>query len=226
MVDQIFPSATTTTLTAQPEAPQAPAPVKPGYATTEFWLSLAATALTALFASGVMTSNTALAIAGMAATVLTALGYKVSRTMVKTGATALVKAGAALALVILLAGPQLACGGARERGANAAGAFLDCQAPNIVALLPDAIALARSAVMRWISGSGKVDASGLKNAAAPLKGDLGKCAFDAAIAALAAPPSPALAGAPASEGLTIDGAALTSSWARVRGELGWAAAAP
>lgn len=58
-------------------------PPKVGYKTTEFWLSLAATLLTALFASGAMTNNTALAIAGMAATILTALGYTVGRSLVK-----------------------------------------------------------------------------------------------------------------------------------------------
>lgn len=72
-----------------------PAPVKPGYKTTEFWLSLAATILSALFASGALTNNTALAIAGMAATVLTALGYKVSRAMVKSAASAQLPAATA-----------------------------------------------------------------------------------------------------------------------------------
>ena len=60
-----------------------PAPVKPGWQTTEFWLSLAATLLSALFAAGVLTNSTALAIAGIAATILTALGYTVSRALVK-----------------------------------------------------------------------------------------------------------------------------------------------
>lgn len=58
-------------------------PLKPGYKTTEFWFSLAATLLTAAFASGALTNSTALAIAGMAASILTALGYAVSRAMVK-----------------------------------------------------------------------------------------------------------------------------------------------
>lgn len=56
---------------------------KPGYKTSEFWLKLAALVLTALYASGAMTNNTALAIAGIAATILGALGYTVSRTLVK-----------------------------------------------------------------------------------------------------------------------------------------------
>ncbi len=58
---------------------------KPGYKTSEFWLKLAALVLTAVYASGVLTNNTALAIAGIAATILGALGYTVSRTLVKGG---------------------------------------------------------------------------------------------------------------------------------------------
>ena len=58
-------------------------PPKPGYRTTEFWLKLAALLLTAMYASGAVTNNTALAIAGIAATILGALGYTVSRTLVK-----------------------------------------------------------------------------------------------------------------------------------------------
>ena len=57
--------------------------VTKGYRTTEFWLKLAAIALTALYASGALTSNTSLAVAGIAATILGSLGYTVSRTLVK-----------------------------------------------------------------------------------------------------------------------------------------------
>ncbi len=57
--------------------------MKKGYQTTEFWLSLAAMALTALYASGVLAGTVPLAIAGIAATILGALGYTVSRTGAK-----------------------------------------------------------------------------------------------------------------------------------------------
>lgn len=61
-------------------------PAKPGFKTSEFWLKVAAMVLTAAYASGALTSNTALAIAGIAATILGALGYTVSRTMIKAAA--------------------------------------------------------------------------------------------------------------------------------------------
>lgn len=60
--------------------------VKPGWKTSEFWFKFAAITLSATFASGALTNNTALAIAGIAASMLGALGYTVSRTLVKTNA--------------------------------------------------------------------------------------------------------------------------------------------
>lgn len=76
--------------------PTDPTPVKPGWQTTEWYLSLAAMLLTALYASGVIpTGGLPATIAAIAATVLTALGYKVSRTLIKTASAA--------ALLVLLA---------------------------------------------------------------------------------------------------------------------------
>lgn len=135
--------------------------------------------------------------------------------------------GAAILAVFLLGGlavTQVNCAEVKPRTANAIGAFIDCQAPNLVPLLPDAVGLAKAAVMRWISGSGTVDAAGLKADAAPLKSDLGKCAWDAAIAALATPAQKPAPGAPAAAGLEIDGPALRARWAATRAELGWAPA--
>ena len=63
---------------------------KPGYKTTEFWLSLLATLLGFLMASGVMDSVTAdswiAKIAGGLVAVLATLGYSASRAKVKSEA--------------------------------------------------------------------------------------------------------------------------------------------
>lgn len=57
---------------------------RPGYRTTEFWLSLAATVLGVLWASGAISDGgTADKIIGLAASVLTALGYTVARAKAK-----------------------------------------------------------------------------------------------------------------------------------------------
>jgi len=60
-----------------------PVAIVTGWRTSEFWLKIAAFALTMLFGSGALTNNTELAIAGMAAAMLGALGYTVSRTVLK-----------------------------------------------------------------------------------------------------------------------------------------------
>ena len=62
----------------------AAAPVKPGYKTTEFWLSTVATAVGLLVASGIVpATGTFSQVIGLICGVLGALGYTVSRGMVK-----------------------------------------------------------------------------------------------------------------------------------------------
>jgi hypothetical protein len=57
---------------------------KPGYKTTEFWLSTGAVLLGALFASGVVSEGSSFdKVLGLAVSILTALGYTVARTKAK-----------------------------------------------------------------------------------------------------------------------------------------------
>lgn len=59
--------------------------MKPGYKTTEFWLSLAATILGALMAGGVLSDDsTAGKIAGAVLAALAAAGYSASRGIAKS----------------------------------------------------------------------------------------------------------------------------------------------
>ena len=74
----------TTTPAAAPAA--ADTPVKPGYQTTEFWLSAAATLVGLAIASGIVpTTGTWPQVVGLVTGVLGAMGYTVSRTTVKNG---------------------------------------------------------------------------------------------------------------------------------------------
>ena len=60
--------------------------MKPGYKTTEFWLSLAALVLTTLFAAGVVAEGSAFdKVLVLVSGILTALGYTVGRSLVKGG---------------------------------------------------------------------------------------------------------------------------------------------
>jgi hypothetical protein len=62
---------------------------KPGYKSTEFWLSLVATLVGALMASGILEASESEwdnRIVGLIAMALTSLGYAVSRSMTKSSA--------------------------------------------------------------------------------------------------------------------------------------------
>lgn len=76
--------------------------VKPGYKSTEFWLSSIAILVGIVMASGAIVEDSPVAQAiGVAASVLGAMGYSVSRGMAKKGVKILMFA---LVLPILLAG--------------------------------------------------------------------------------------------------------------------------
>lgn len=58
--------------------------MKPGYKTTEFWLTSVAALLGLLFASGAISDGSQIdKVLGMAATVLSGMGYSVSRGLAK-----------------------------------------------------------------------------------------------------------------------------------------------
>jgi hypothetical protein len=76
---------------------------KPGYKTTEFWLSLAAMLIGALLAADVFPSDSpVLKILGVVSSILGALGYQVSRAIVKSSGNK----SAALVEASKQAGPQ------------------------------------------------------------------------------------------------------------------------
>jgi hypothetical protein len=61
-------------------------PVKPGWKTTEFWLSAAATITGLLLASGAINSGSGFdKVIGVVASALAAMGYAVSRGNAKSG---------------------------------------------------------------------------------------------------------------------------------------------
>lgn len=75
----------TTTNTTDASSVTTTSTVKPGWKTSEFWLSMAATVIGALTTDGVIGAGTEAAkIAGVALIALASLGYTYSRTMVKS----------------------------------------------------------------------------------------------------------------------------------------------
>lgn len=136
---------------------------KPGWRTTEFWLSSAAKLLGILFASGVLGDGSlGMRIAGLAATVLAALGYTVSRGMVK--------AAAAVLLVGLAAPSSSACTPAQR--AATPTALIDCTSANGQAIGETASSMrgecATSGVTDWGCVTARAITAGLR---------IGGCAF-------------------------------------------------
>lgn len=197
------------------------APPKPGYLTTEFWLKVAAIALTALFASGVIpTSGPAAQVAAIAATMLGALGYTVSRTLLKNGAAALLLLFGIGALAM-----QPACGSTAKSVESTAGhAVVNCAETDARARMVDVL----TPVMQTVILSA-TNADGKFIDTAPIKSALGKldkstlyteawtvlsCAAKTAFAALTHPAT-AQPGAPASAPFMVDPAAVAKAEADV-----------
>lgn len=78
---------------------KAAAAARPGWRTTEFWLSALSAVVGVVLASGLAEDTPVMRIAGMAALVLSAMGYSVSRGMAKAAKVLLF-----IPLAVLLAG--------------------------------------------------------------------------------------------------------------------------
>ncbi len=113
-------------------------PHKPGYKTTEFWLSLLAVLLGALLGSGLLPGGPPTQIAGMVATLLGAMGYSYQRSQLKLA----VLAGIVPPDAPTAADPAIAAGAA-ERVAEAK-ASKNLGMPPLVVLLLGASLLAPS----------------------------------------------------------------------------------
>jgi len=152
-----------------------PQTIKPGWKTTEFWLSTAAKLLGVLYASGILgTGTVAERIAGLAATVLASFGYSVARSMVKS-------AGALIP--VLAIGALCSCATAKSATAAGTNAFIDCEAAHFDSKLwNDARLVSESYVNRWIANGPAVDVEAIKADLAPVKTDLMRCAIAAAVA--------------------------------------------
>lgn len=193
---------TTTTVTTTTD-------IKPGWQTTEFWLSTAAKLLGILFAAGIIGDGTLAArIAGLAAMVLTALGYSVSR--------ALVKAAGVLLLVGLASTTTIAC--SKEARAAAAHAAWDCTAPERAEAVAVLTPLADSVILAAASGDGKlIDSSKLRAAFSRANlmteaGALLTCAIASATAALMTPSKQTQGVA----GLVVEPAAVKAAFDELR----------
>lgn len=221
-----------------PVPPVALPPVTAGGTTTEFKLMLVAGLIAAVFgsliASGVLSSSntTVDRIVGILSILVTPFGYTISRTAVKVSASRAAAAVARTSVVLLVLAVGVtqvtACswGQAQPRIAAGADAFLDCESPNIKALLDDLLPFSTKWVADFLSSAHTDVLGDLKTAATPIKTDLGRCLLLTAVAVAttteasdaAAPRSLAPTAASADAARRID---LRAAAARARTQLGW-----
>lgn len=140
--------------------------VKPGYKTTEFWFKVAAFVLSCLFASGAITNDRVLAIAGIAASWLTSMGYTVSRTLIKTGAAAIVLL---LVVIALQPGCKTVNDCSQPENMNslkctAINSALDCGKGELPAVITQFSPLVEWAIKEATGADGSIDTGTLEKA--------------------------------------------------------------
>lgn len=156
----------------------APAVVKPGWQTTEFWGSWAAKIFGALLTSGLLADGSmAMRITGAAVFVLAQLGYTWSRTAVKTAAMLLV--------VGLFLPAQMACGAASSAGKTVAADVVDCTSADRAKLEAQFGPAVEQAIQRATGADGKIDLPSLAQLSSAIETD-GWCVVEKVAAQLIA----------------------------------------
>lgn len=188
-----------------------PAPVKPGWKTTEWYGSWAVKILGALMAGGVFgDGTTASRIAGAALTLLGYLGYTYSRTLVKNASVILIL------LVVGLAATSSACGAtSKAAGKTALTDAVDCTAPDRAALEAQFGPTVEAALQRAIGLDGKIDLPSLNQIGASLEAD-GWCVLEREAARLIAWTATKIPNAPAAAAAPIDAQDLRSKLGALR----------
>jgi hypothetical protein len=186
-------------------------PPKPGYKTTEFWLKIAAFALTALFASGVIpTSGPVAQVAAITATMLGALGYTVSRTLVKNATVIM------MLIIIGMSLSTVSCGATSKSAGKAVLAdVVDCTTADRLKLEEQFGPVVEQALQRATGIDGKIDLPSLQQIAGPLKAD-GWCVLERQAAKLIAWVAGKVGTASAAQ--PLDARDLAAQVARLRGQ--------
>jgi len=194
------PTTSTTTATST---------LKPGWKTTEFWLSLLAVVLGALLTSGLLADGSqAIRIVGLGATVLGALGY--------TGARAMLKKAPMLAVFLLGAAVIPSASGCTKGAAIAAGkSVVDCTKGAAPELVTEFSPVLEQLISRATGGDGHVDKASVLAGVKNFGVDVGGCVL-ATVVARALAPAPADPNAPKSSPLIADAADLRSIFDSIR----------
>lgn len=195
----------TETATETPSTATVTTTQKPGWKTSEFWLTKLSMVIGGLLASGLLTSESWLRALGIACVVLSSLGYTVSRTMVKTAA-----------VLALVAFGFHGCATTKAAAGRVAGDVVDCMKPDAKAAIGELAPAFRDIVKNATADNGRVDWAPVRAVAAPLKSAATRCAFTAVIAEVLRPKT--TAGAPQSSALEADPADVMTGFEAIRAD--------
>jgi hypothetical protein len=203
--------------------------MKPGYLTTEFWITFLTQILNGLIQSGILGDGSTL-VKAMSATsaVLTAVVYAITRAQLKqthsTNELAAVGPGPdpqagftrlGVLLCLLAFTIIVGCTWSKNEAKHATADIVDCMAPKIAGHKSELLGVLDQALPALLSDTGKVDHAGFKALTHDLKSDAAGCAIAEAVSLLSKPRSQA---APLAAPLAVDVQDLEATWGELRRE--------
>jgi hypothetical protein len=168
------------------------APIRPGWKTSEFWLSTAAMLAGSLMAAGTFDGTPFDRVLGAILAVLATLGYSASRAKAKrprkheAGAVELLPALALAILAVVVGAALWACAPVAEQTRATAGHVVDCTADEFRAHAADLAARITASIDRHTAPDGTLDEAAIGEDLAAMVTERGKdavrCAFDRTVA--------------------------------------------
>jgi hypothetical protein len=211
--------------------------MKPGYKTTEFWITIIVQLLNGLIQCGLIGAGTTLKVVSFASAALNALVYAIARAHVKSFDDVDAQAGAApsttattpeggflkfeLSLLLVLAllgmGALIGCTWLRSTGKEVAQGVVDCTKGSAADAVKQFAPLVENQLAGTVDGEGQLDKAKAKELLHGFEHELGGCVVAKAFAALLAPPKPDPA-APKSSPLYVDGRSARAVFEELRRE--------
>lgn len=193
--------------------------MKPGWKSTEFYLTLICIIAGALPTSGLVApGSTVLKIAGLATMVLGALGYTYVRGQVKQAASDGEKGFGALEVMVILCaiglGIMAACATMAAEAKHDGRAVVDCTTASAKEAVHEFGPTVDALLAQAVDNDGKVNWDPVKDIAKGFTANLGGCVLADTVARFLHPVQ--LPGAPKSEPLQVDKAALLSGFDALR----------
>lgn len=195
-------------------------PNKPGYKTTEFYLTIFCGLLGALWGSGLISEGSQFdKLIGFLAMALSTMGYTVSRGFAKRppsqGGFADIRLLALMPIAMLALAAS--CGWLTSETKRAKDAVVDCTKPDLSKLVDQFAPATERVIPDAVDGSGGIDWEPVREATKAYVGEVGGCVMASAIQRVLTLANTAVGSAsPQSAGLQVNPALITNQWEGLR----------